>query len=58
MRYLKIFNKKEKQEIENKLNEQFGIKEIPGEIIMKGKEKLFLFSEEIFSVLTLIDLTG
>ena len=44
MNPLKIFNKKEKQEIELKLNEQFGIKEIPGEIIMKGKEKLFLFS--------------
>ena len=41
---LKIFNKKEKQEIEKKLNEQFGINEIPGQIIMKGKEKLFLFS--------------
>ena len=41
---LKIFNKKEKQEIEEKLNEQFGIKEIPGQIIMKGREKLFLFS--------------
>ena len=44
MNYLKILNKKEKQEIESKLNEQFGIKEISGKIIMKGKEKLFLFS--------------
>ena len=41
---LKIFNKKEKQEIVGKLNVQFGINEIPGQIIMKGKEKLFLFS--------------
>ena len=41
---MKILNKKEKQEIENKLNKQFGIKEISEKIIMKGKEKLFLFS--------------
>jgi NOL1/NOP2/fmu family ribosome biogenesis protein len=41
---LKILNKKEKQEIEEKLNNQFGIKEISEKIIMKGKEKLFLFS--------------
>jgi NOL1/NOP2/fmu family ribosome biogenesis protein len=41
---LTILNKKEKQEIENKLNKQFGIKEISEKIIMKGKEKLFLFS--------------
>lgn len=44
MNYLKILNQKEKQEIEKKLNKQFGIKEISGKIIMKGKEKLFLFS--------------
>ncbi len=44
MNFIKIFNKKQKQEIEEKLNNQFGIKEIPGKIIMKGKEKLFLFS--------------
>jgi|TARA_Y100000031_G_scaffold61349_1_gene69200 NOL1/NOP2/fmu family ribosome biogenesis protein len=41
---LTILNKKEKQEIEEKLNNQFGIKEISEKIIMKGKEKLFLFS--------------
>jgi NOL1/NOP2/fmu family ribosome biogenesis protein len=44
MNPIKILNKKEKQEIENKLNKQFGIKEISEKIIMKGKEKLFLFS--------------
>lgn len=44
MNSLKIFNNKEKQEIEKKLNNQFGIKEIPGKILMRGKEKLFLFS--------------
>ena len=41
---LTILNKKEKQEIESKLNEQFGIKDIPGKIIMIGKERLYLFS--------------
>ena len=41
---LKILNKKQKQGIIEKLNEQFGIKEISGKIIMMGKEKLFLFS--------------
>ena len=41
---LKILNKKQKQEILNKLGEQFGIKEISGELFMMGKEKLFLFS--------------
>lgn len=41
---IKILNKKEKQEITNKLNEQFGIERIPGIIIKTGKEKLFLFS--------------
>ena len=44
MNPIKILNKKEKQEIESKLNKQFGIKEISEKIIMKGKEKLFLFS--------------
>ena len=44
MNYLKILNKKEKQEIESKLNKQFGINEISEKIIMRGKEKLFLFS--------------
>tara|TARA_Y100000034_G_scaffold29868_1_gene36388 strand:+ start:508 stop:975 length:468 start_codon:yes stop_codon:yes gene_type:complete len=41
---LKILNQKEKQEIEEKLNKQFGIKKISEKIIMKGKGKLFLFS--------------
>ena len=41
---LKILNKNEKEEITNKLKAQFGITEIPGEIIMRGKERMFLFS--------------
>jgi len=41
---LKILNTNEKHNIGNKLNNQFGINKISGKIIMKGKEKLFLFS--------------
>jgi NOL1/NOP2/fmu family ribosome biogenesis protein len=41
---LKFLNKKEKKEILEKLKYQFGITEIPGEIVMRGKERMFLFS--------------
>lgn len=41
---LKILSIKEKREIEKKLNEQFGIKYVPGLIVKKGHERLFLFS--------------
>ena len=41
---MKILSIKEKKEIEKKLNEQFGIKYVPGLIIQKGHERLFLFS--------------
>tara|TARA_Y100000034_G_scaffold45400_1_gene55842 strand:+ start:20607 stop:21065 length:459 start_codon:yes stop_codon:yes gene_type:complete len=44
MNQLKILNKNEKQEIINKLNRQFEIKNIPGIILRRGEEKLFLFS--------------
>jgi len=47
MEYIKIFNQTEKKKIEKKLNEQFGIKEIPGKITMRGEERLFLFTGEI-----------
>jgi len=40
---MKIFSKKEKTEIEKKLQKQFGITEIPGHIIMRGEERLFLY---------------
>lgn len=49
MNYLKILNNKEKKEIENKLNAQFGIKNIPGMIVQKGKEKLFLLTTNFTS---------
>ncbi len=41
---LKVINKKEKEEITQKLRSQFGITEIPGEILMRGSERMFLFS--------------
>lgn len=39
-----IVNKKEKKEILNLLNQQFGIKDLPFEILKQGKEKLFAIS--------------
>ena len=44
MSFIRILNEQEKQEIEKKLNEQFGINHIPGLIIQRGEERLFLFS--------------
>ncbi len=41
---LKILNEKEKEEIEKKLNEQFGTGKISGTLLQKGKERIFLFS--------------
>jgi len=45
--YLKILTEKEKREIVQKLNKQFGIKEVPGIITMHGKERLFLFQGDL-----------
>jgi len=47
MNYLKFLNNKEKQKIVDKLNKQFGIKEIPGILSMRGKERLFLFQGDL-----------
>jgi NOL1/NOP2/fmu family ribosome biogenesis protein len=44
MNNIKILNQREKAEIEKKLHEQFGIDSIPGILIMRGQERLFLFS--------------
>lgn len=41
---LKILNSSEKSEVEKKLSRQFGINGIPGDIVMHGKSKMFLFS--------------
>lgn len=43
---LKILNTKEKEEIETKLKNQFGIKEIPGILLKRGKERIFLYEGE------------
>lgn len=40
---LKILSKHEKQEIENKLKNQFGIKSIPGILLKRGAERIFLY---------------
>ena len=47
MEKIKILTQQEKKQIENKLEEQFGIKEVPGKIIMRGAERLFFFTGEI-----------
>ena len=44
IKMIQIFNSKQKREIEENLKKQFGIEEIPGEIIKLGEEKLFLFT--------------
>ena len=40
---IRIVNRSEKKEIARMLEEQFGINEIPGEIVAIGRERLFLF---------------
>jgi NOL1/NOP2/fmu family ribosome biogenesis protein len=40
---IKILNLREKKEIQKELEKEFGIKNIPGELIKKGEEKIFLF---------------
>lgn len=47
MNNLHILNKTEREEILQKLENQFGINEIPGILIKKGKERIFLFQGEI-----------
>jgi NOL1/NOP2/fmu family ribosome biogenesis protein len=44
MENIKIFNEKEKAQIAEILNEHFGIDSIPGMIVKRGEERLFLFS--------------
>lgn len=41
---LKIIEGKELKNFIEKLNEQFGITKIPGKVIMRGKERVFLFT--------------
>ena len=44
MNHLQILSFKEKNQIQNKLNQQFGINNIPGILAMRGKERIFLYS--------------
>ena len=44
MNYIKLLSTKEKKEILKKLNEQFGVTEIPGILIKSGQDRLFFFS--------------
>lgn len=44
---LKIIEGKELEDFQNKLNEQFGVKEIPGKIMMRGRERVFLFTGDL-----------
>ncbi|MBI2044294.1 hypothetical protein HYT24_02940 [Candidatus Pacearchaeota archaeon] len=46
---LTIMNERDKKELFEKLNEQFGIKKIPGIIVSRGKERIFLFTGDITS---------
>jgi len=40
---LKILNQNEKNQIENQLKKQFGIKEIPGMLVKRGEDRIFIF---------------
>jgi len=40
MKPLKILNKKEKKEVENKLKDQFGVGNVLGEKLMSSKTKI------------------
>ncbi len=44
---LQKINQSEKKEIEKKLKEQFGIEKIPGQLIKRGKERIFLFQGDM-----------
>jgi len=44
---MKFLNKKEKAEIERKLNEQFGIETIPGNLIKMGEERIFFYQGDL-----------
>lgn len=44
---LRIIEGTQLENLKEKLNEQFGIKEIPGRIMLRGKERVFLFTGNI-----------
>jgi NOL1/NOP2/fmu family ribosome biogenesis protein len=43
---IKILEGNRKEKIINKLKEQFGIEKIPGKLLQRGKERIFLFTGE------------
>jgi len=43
----KILNEKEKKKIVEQLNQQFGIKKIPGIILQRGAERLFFYDGDL-----------
>jgi NOL1/NOP2/fmu family ribosome biogenesis protein len=43
MNKIQVLNTNKKQEILNKLKEQFGVKSIPGILLKRGAERIFLF---------------
>jgi NOL1/NOP2/fmu family ribosome biogenesis protein len=47
MNQIEIINKEELKELIGKLKSQFGINEIPGILLRKGKERVFLFQGEL-----------
>jgi NOL1/NOP2/fmu family ribosome biogenesis protein len=47
MNSIEIIPKRETKEMLEKLEKQFGIKDIPGILMRKGKERIFLFNGEI-----------
>jgi NOL1/NOP2/fmu family ribosome biogenesis protein len=44
---IKLFSKQEKEKFISQINEQFGVKEIPGQLAKFGRERIILFSKEI-----------
>ena len=48
---LKHLEGKYKKEIIEKLNDQFGINNIPGELFMRGNEKIFLFQKWLHKII-------
>lgn len=44
---IKILNTNEKKEIQNKLKEQFGINKIPGILLKRGQERIFLYQGDL-----------
>ena len=44
MNWIKILNKTEKASIEKKLMQQYGIESVEGDLAVRGKDKIFLYS--------------